>query len=130
MSMPTSLRAYADCEALFDNATADPKGCRAQFATEASAIHMRTRMHQFRKLDREYNATLYEAGDPKHGTSQYDDYECRIFPDEDGRLWWLYVEPRSARVLTIEGLSGVEGLIEGEVVHERQRIEDKSNATN
>jgi len=127
MSMPTSLRAYADCEALFEQATADPKGCRAQFASEASAIHMRTRMHQFRKLDRDYNAGLYPVEDPKHGTSQYDDFECRIFMDEDN-FWWLYIEPRSARVLTVEGLSEVGGLIEGSVVHERQQIEDKSNA--
>jgi hypothetical protein len=128
MTMPTSLRAYSDCEALYEQAQADPKGCRAQFATEASAIHMRTRMHQFRKLDRDYNATLHPPDDPRHGTSAYDDYECRIFKDEDGVLWWLYVEPRSARVLVVEGLSDVGGFIEGSVVPEQQQLEDKSNA--
>jgi hypothetical protein len=113
MSMPTSLRAYLDCENLYAAAAADPSGARACLGTESAAIQMRTRMHYFRKLDREANQTTYPPGDPMHGQSIYDEYVVQIKDDSEGE-WWLYITPRSARILAIQGLSEIEG--EGEEV--------------
>lgn len=125
MSMPTSLRAYRDCEELYARAAADPKGARACLGTYESAVQMRTRMHYFRKLDREANLTIYPTGHPMHGESTYDEFVVQIIRDEDDEFW-LYITPRSARILAIEGLSEVGELIEaeGEEVHQ---IEDHSN---
>ena len=59
MSQINSLRAYTDCQALFDRALLDPKGARARMGTQEACINMRTRMHYFRKLDRDANAKVY-----------------------------------------------------------------------
>lgn len=107
MTLPPSLRAYEDCRQLYEAASADPKGARACLGTRESAIQMRTRMHYFRKLDRDANAETYPVGDPMHGASAFDDFVIRLTEDTVGE-WWLYVEPRSARVLAIEGLSEVD----------------------
>ena len=125
MSLPTSLRAYEDCKALYEAALADPKGARACLGTYDACIHMRSRMHYYRKLDREANASIYELGHPMHATSVYDDFVIQILRDEDGEFW-LYMQPRSAKILRIEGLSEVPDLIdvEGEEVH---LIEDQTN---
>ena len=125
MSLPTSLRAYEDCRKLYEAATQDPKGARACLGTYESCVNMRTRMHYFRALDRDANANMYPGDHPMHGVSAYDDYVIQIMPDED-RQFWLYVQPRSARILVIEGLSEVGDLIDttGEEV---LAIEDRSS---
>lgn len=130
MSQINSLRAYTDCQALFDAATNDPKGARALIGTWEQCINMRTRMHYFRKLDREANEKTYPPDHPAHGTSTYDPYVVRLLPDEDGQ-WWVYVQPRAPDMI-IEGLSeGGDQLIDLNVTdteaHEVHQIEDKSN---
>jgi len=125
MSLPTSLRSYADCAKLYDAAAADPKGARARLGTYSACLNMRTRMHYFRNLDRKSNADIYPTDHPMHGTSAYDDFVVQIFPDEDGEHW-LYITRRSTQVLDIEGLSEVGDLIEVEG-HEVHLIEDKTN---
>jgi hypothetical protein len=132
VSQINSLRAYTDCQKLFDCALHDPKGARAQIGTWEQCTNMRTRMHYFRKLDRDANAKTYPPGDPNHGTSIYDPFVVRLLPDEDG-LWWVYVQPRVANDMVIEGLSeGGDQLIDANVTdgeaHEIHQIEDKSNA--
>jgi hypothetical protein len=130
MSQINSLRAYTDCEKLFNAATADPKGARCRIGTQEACINMRTRMHYFRKLDREANAGTYPEGHALHGTSAYDPYVVRIIKDEDSE-WWLYVEPRASDNMIIEGLSEVGELIELNPTdtegHEIHQIEDHSN---
>lgn len=124
MSMPNSLRAYEDCRSLFDAAIADPKGARGKLGTIEACINMRTRMHYFRSLDRNQNASVYPLESPLHGTSIYDPLVVQILKDEDGDFW-LYVQPRSAQVLMIEGLSEVGDLIDVEG-DEVRLIEDKT----
>ena len=126
MSMPSSLRAYADCQTLYEAALGDPKGARACLGTYEACVGMRTRMHYFRKLDRDANAKVYAEDHPSHGTSPYDDYVIQIIKDVDG-YYWLYAQPRSGKILHIEGLSEIGDLIdvEGEEV---MMIEDQSNA--
>lgn len=124
MSLPNSLRAYADCVTLYDRAMADEKGARACLGTYEACLNMRTRMHYYRNLDRQANANTYPPDHPSHGTSAYDDLVIQIFPDEDGQ-YWLYISKRSAKILVIEGLSEVADLIDVES-SEVHLIEDKS----
>lgn len=134
MSQINSLRAYTDCQTLFEAALKDPKGARAKLGTQSACINMRTRMHYFRKLDREANERTYSPDNPMHGTSVYDPYVVQMFMDEDGE-WWMYVSPRSADMV-IEGLSETPPLfdppsqidaniLDGEA-HEVHQIEDQS----
>lgn len=125
MSLPTSLRAYRDCEDLFTAATADPKGARARAGDEGAAYHMRTRLNYFRSLQRDANAEIYPPGHPDHGTSIYDEYTITMIRDEDG-FYWLYVEPRTSKMQVVEGLSNVEALIDTDAT-EVLALEDQSN---
>lgn len=130
MSQINSLRAYTDCEKLFAAALADPKGARCLIGTQEACINMRTRMHYFRKLDREANAGTYPEGHTMHMTSIYDPYVVRIIMDED-KFWWMYVEPRASENMIIEGLSDVPDLIDINPTditgHEVHAIEDKTH---
>jgi hypothetical protein len=123
MSLPTSLRSYEDCRALYEAACADPKGVRARLGTYEACISMRTRMHYFRSLDREANAKTYPAGHHMSGISAYDGHIAQIIKDEDG-MFWLYIQLRVAPT-HIEPLSEVGDLIDvdGEEV---QLIENRS----
>lgn len=129
MSQINSLRAYTDCEKLFIAALADPKGARCLIGTQEACMNMRTRMHYFRKLDREANEQTYPADHPMHGTSIYDPYVVRLIPDEDGQ-WWVYVEPRASDNMIIEGLSETPPLIDMNTLdgegHEVHQLEDHS----
>lgn len=104
MSMPTSLRAYADCQELWEKAKADPKGARACLGTQDAALVMRQRMHQMRSLDRKANAETYIEDHPMHGVSVYDELQISLKMDETNE-WWLYIEPRTAKILQVDGLS-------------------------
>lgn len=130
MSQINSLRAYTDCQKLFEAALADPKGARAQIGTQEQCINMRTRMHYFRKLDRQANEKTYPMDHPNHGVSIYDPYVVRLLPDEDGE-WWVYVQPRAPDDMIIEGLSDTPDLITvnptDTEAHEVHLIEDKTH---
>lgn len=126
MSQINSLLAYEDCKRLFDAALADPKGARVRLGLWETCMNFRTRMHYFRNLDRKANAQTYPPGHAMHGTSVYDPYVVRNpIRDEDGE-WWLYVEPRRATEMLIEGLSDIGDLIDVDG-DEVRFIEDKTN---
>ena len=110
MSQINSLRAYTDCKELFDAAMADPKGARAQVGDQGAAMNMRTRLHYFRRLDREANEKIYPVDNPMHGTSIYDTFVVRMYMDTEDQ-WWIYVEPRGTG-LVIEGLSDTPEVME------------------
>lgn len=125
MSQINSLRAYDDCRKVFESALLDPRGARARIGDQGMAINMRTRMHYFRNLDRIANTATYPDDHPMSGVSIYDPYVVRLIPDEDG-AWWVYVQPRGATDMIIEGLSEVDELIDVEGT-EVQLIEGPSN---
>ncbi len=73
-------------------------------------------MHYFRSLDRKANEAVYQPGHAMHGSSVYDDFVVQIIKDIADEFW-LYIQPRSAKVLAIEGLSDVEPIdVDGEEV--------------
>lgn len=111
MSLPTSIRAYDDCKTLYEAAALDPKGVRACLGTEGAAMGMRTRMNYYRKLDREANAEIYPSDHPMYNLSPYDIFVNLLMVDADGE-WWLYVQPRTSKILAIEGLSEVPDLVD------------------
>ncbi len=117
MTLPTSLKAYPDCEALWDAALADKAGARARVRSYDAAINLRSRMHYYRNLLRKQNTTVYPPEHPLHGTSSYDHLFIQMFPDEDDRtVFWLYVTPRDSGALLIEGLSDTAPLLEGPTI--------------
>lgn len=125
MSLPTSLGAYRDCAALYESATADAKGIRACLGSYEAAVQMRTRLHYFRTLDREANATTYPKGHHLHGQTIYDDFIIQLREDYDGE-WWVYITARSSKVLAIQSLSEIENAPLVFEANEVQLIEDQS----
>lgn len=132
MSLPTTLGAYKECQDIFERASLDSAGARVQVESYAAAVGLRTRLHYFRKLDRAANKETYPHGHPQHGQSIYDDYSVSILPDEDREHYWLYIEPRSKKILAIEGLSeeGTSPIaaVDGEATEVHQ-IEDHTNGS-
>lgn len=117
MTLPTSLKAYPDCEALWDAALADKAGARARVRSYDAAVNLRSRMHYYRNLIRRQNTTIYPPEAPLHGTSAYDHLFIQMFPDEDDRaVFWLYVTPRDANELLIEGLSDTPALMSANTI--------------
>lgn len=107
MSISNSRLAYTDCEALFDKALDDPKGCRVLVGEEGKARHFVMRMHKCRQLMREDNARMYEIGHPLHGTSIWDPLKCSIREDTEGN-WYVYVEKVDLNLDLVESLSEIE----------------------
>jgi hypothetical protein len=107
MSLPTSLRAYTDCQDLYEKATLDKLGVRVCLGTYEACINMRSRMHYFRKLDRDANAETYPSGHPMHGVSPFDDFVIQIKSDTNDEFW-LYIQNRNAKILAVEGLSTID----------------------
>jgi len=126
MSHSNSLRAYTDCEKLFQSALADPKGARACLGTYEACMQLRGRMNYFRTLDRKANAETYDRGHPMHGASIYDPYIVQILEDEEHEFW-LYIQPREANILVIEGLSSLDDNVTDTESHEVHQLEDHSN---
>jgi len=127
MTLPSALGAYNECQQLFDKALEGHNGARAKFDDQSTCINMRTRLHYFRKLDRDANAKTYPADHPQHGQSLYDDFVVQILPDEDGD-WWIYIQRRSSKIRALETLDEDDGLVEVEsTASEVHQIEDHSN---
>ena len=128
MSLPTTLGAYRECEDIFQKALAAPKGVRVQVDSREGAVNLRTRLHYYRTLDRDANARTYPPDHPNHGQSLYDDFVVQIYPDEDGDRYWLYVQPRSAKILVIETIEADDTPIDT-TAEEIHLLEDQSNGT-
>ena len=122
MSLPNTIRAYQDCQRLFETATQGAKGARAKLPTHAEALNLRTRLHYFRKLDRGANAATYPSDHPMHGQSIYDEYVVQILPDQDAGFW-VYITKRSSNILIVETLDEEDTLIDVESTEVHQ-IED------
>ena len=93
MTVSTSKSAYLDCYDLLDRALDSPIGIRNRCANRGMANNLRTRLHYARAISRRESLEIYAADHPAHGTSPYDPLVIRI--QQDGKLWWIYIEPRA-----------------------------------
>lgn len=107
MSLSASIQSYGDCLDFFEKIVDDPKGGRIFIGSHADASHFRLRCNQARKLDRQQNARIYETGDKRHGTSDFDQFCLRVRQDTEGG-WWVYAERMQLDANAIELLSEIE----------------------
>ncbi len=104
MSYPTTRQAYQDCISLFERALEDSTGIRVRVASEKSALQLRSRLHQARKIDRQDNSTIYPPGHAMFGASVFDQLIVRIRADED-EFFWVYIERGDTKYDVLENLS-------------------------
>jgi hypothetical protein len=103
MTLPTHRVSYEVEYGILDKAVNDEVGARIKLPSLDAAVHLRARIHQARKIDRDENKNAFNEGHPMHGQSIYDKLVCRI-KQFDGRAY-LYIEQRNAENLEIETLS-------------------------
>jgi len=103
MTLPTHRVSYQVEYDILDKAVGDELGARIRMPSIESATHLRSRIHQARKIDRQENTEAYDEGEPMHGQSVYDKLVCRI-RQKNGKVY-LYIEQRSAESFEIEPLS-------------------------
>lgn len=106
MTLPTHRVSYQVEYEILDKALGDEIGARVRLPSYEAAAHLRARIHQARKIDRDENTEAYEEGDPLHGQSVYDKLVCRIKSSEDRT--YLYIEQRNAENFEVEPLSDAE----------------------
>lgn len=119
MPASTSRLSYCDCFDLFDKAITDAIGTRVRVKDESAAIHLKSRLHYARKLDRDENKDVYEIGDPLYAKSRYDTIKVSSKPSKGS--WWVYLERIDATIYEVESLNGIDesppsdnGSVEGE----------------
>lgn len=101
MTMPKALGAYADCEELFEQALANPRGIGITLETPGAATHLRHKLNTFRVRLRKQSQKVYPPEDPKHGTSPYD--ALKVTEDKENPCRVLITEHRT-NVLKVESL--------------------------
>lgn len=106
MTLPTHRVSYQVEYGILDKALNDELGARVKMPTWEAANHLRSRVHQARKIDRVQNTDAYPEGHQMHGQSIYDKLVCRI--KQHKGYHYLYIEQRSAEDLTVERLSADE----------------------
>ena len=92
MTFSTSIKSYADCFDLFDQALASPLGIRNHCDDYGVANQLRGRLHYARNLLRKESRRLYEPENPDYDKWAYDPLLVRI-RESDG-AWWVYIEHR------------------------------------
>jgi hypothetical protein len=101
MVISTSRLAYGDCFDLMDQAIESKKGTRVLCNDRDSAIFLRMRIHNARKIDRNDNLKEYPEESPLYGRSIYDELMATIRDDTDGQSW-LYLEKINTRTFHVE----------------------------
>ena|SRR5215475_10839814 len=103
MTLPTHRVSYQVEYGILEKALKDELGARVRMASQEAAIHLRSRIHQARKIDRSENKDAFEEGHPMHGQSVYDKLVCRI-KTVKGHTY-LYIEQRNAETLEVAALT-------------------------
>src|SRR5215472_7384939 len=83
---------------------ADPKGIKIKFKRLNAAEHLRSRIHQARKIDRKENMRVFKEGDPMYGRSEFDNIVTRIGRDGSD-TFWLNLIRRDRQIYGIESLA-------------------------
>lgn len=89
MAGSTSRLSYQDCFELYDKALAAAKGIRHRAGSKDAAMHLKSRLHYARSIDRKDNREVYDEGEPLYGRSAYDPITIRL--RQHGGAWWLYL---------------------------------------
>ena len=92
MTFSTSIKSYADCFDLLDQALASNLGIRNRCDGPGDANQLRGRLHYARNLHRKESREIYEPDDPNYDISVYDPLVVKI-READG-AWWVYIEHR------------------------------------
>lgn len=103
MTLPTHRVSYQVEYEILDKALGDEIGARIRMPSLEAAAHLRARIHQARKINREESKEAYEESHPLHGQSIYDKLVCRL-KQTDGHTY-LYIEHRNAENFEVEPLS-------------------------
>lgn len=111
MARSNSRLSYQDCFQLLDKALANEKGSRIKVADRAAAVHLRSRLHYARSLDRLDNEETYPEGHLMHGKSPYDPLVCKIRKDKTHH--WVYVLKSDQVFYHTEEIGEDDGIIQG-----------------
>jgi hypothetical protein len=103
MTFPTHRVSYQVEYDILDKALGQELGARIRMPSLEAATHLRARVHQARKIDREENRDAYDEGHPMHGQSIYDKIVCRL-KQVKGHAY-LYLEQRNAQNFEVEPIS-------------------------
>jgi len=104
LALTDAIAAYEDCDKLFDQALAKPKGIRVCLGAgedaKKAAHYLRMRMNHYRQLQRRESMKVYDRTDPRYGKSLYDKLYVRLAEDEASE-WWLYIDPAGQEALIV-----------------------------
>jgi hypothetical protein len=103
MTFPTHRISYQVEYNILEQALNDELGARVRMPSIEAATHLRARIHQARKIDRDENREAFDEGHPMHGQSIYDKLVCRLKQVKGNH--YLYVEQRNAQNFEIEPLT-------------------------
>ena len=114
MTLPTHRVSYQVEYGILDQALSGEIGARVKLPSYDAASHLRARIHQARKIDRDENKEAYDEGHHMHGQSIYDKLVCKI-KSLEGAVY-LYLEQRGSEHFEVEVLGDpVEPEVEPEV---------------
>jgi len=92
LALTDAIAAYEDCDKLFDQALAKPKGIRVCLGAgedaKKAAHYLRMRMNHYRQLQR------------RESMKVYDKLYVRLAEDEASE-WWLYIDPAGQEALIV-----------------------------
>jgi len=111
MAKSNSRHSYQDCFDLLDLALGAAKGSRIKIVDHSAAVHLRSRIHYARQIDRDDNADVYAEGHPLHNRSPYDPIVCKIKKERSG--WWLYLVKSDQMEYRTEETGEDDGVLQG-----------------
>lgn len=73
-----SIMSYKDCRALLDRALESERGLKVSVGTYGEAVRLRSRIHNFRRMDARENSRVHPSDHPLHNASVYDELVIMI----------------------------------------------------
>lgn len=111
MAKSSSRLSYGDCYELLDKALAGAKGSRIKVVDRSAAVHLRSRLHYARALDRADNEAVYPEGHQLRGRSPYDPLTVKIRKEPSG--YWVYMVKSDQMQYQVEDIGEGDGIIQG-----------------
>lgn len=101
-SFNKSLLAFRDLPDIFQRALDSEKGIKITCKNHAEAMSLRTRLHYYRRKDKERNALTYPPDHILHSASVWDALICKVPPRGTSEDNVLRIVPRTIDHLIIE----------------------------